>query len=183
MLAFSPGNGLHLSLPINLSIPISFLLSKFLQLTQKYPSELNCPNQYRLQKQTLHVVTTLGSPQLSGLFQPVNLSHSPLHETDKKPSPWGVSQLLLQVGGHFRVDTSKAAAASSAFHPETWSSLGILQQGGAAMTPGLGWGQRDPAVARFSLILVTGMSQMWCHCDTVPISTACLRLLTLVDNL
>ena len=35
-------------------------------------------------------------------------------------------------GGHFRVDTSKAAAASSAFHPETWSTLGILQQGGGS---------------------------------------------------
>ena len=97
MVLFS-GNGVHLSLPVNACF--IFLLFKVLQLTQKYPSELNCPNQYRLQKQTLHVVTTLGSPQLSGLFQPVNLSHSPLHETDKKPSPWGVSQLLLQDGGH-----------------------------------------------------------------------------------
>ena len=172
MLAFSPGNGLHLSLPINLSIPISFLLSKFLQLTQKYPSELNCPNQYRLQKQTLHVVTTLGSPQLSGLFQPVNLSHSPLHETDKKPSPWGVSQLLLQVGGHFRVDTSKAAAASSAFHLETWSSLGILQQGGGSHDPWTEVGT-DGSCRCMVLTLVARMSQMWCHCDTVPRSTTC----------
>ena len=70
--------------------------------------------------------------QLLGLFQPVN---SPWDETDKTPSPWGVSHLLLQVGGHFRVDTSKAAAASSAFHPETWSSLGILQQGGGSHDP------------------------------------------------
>ena len=182
MLAFSPGNGLHLSLPINLSIPISFLLSKFLQLTQKYPSELNCPNQYRLQKQTLHVVTTLGSPQLSGLFQPVNLSHSPLHETDKKPSPWGVSQLLLQVGGHFRVDTSKAAAASSAFHLETWSSLGILQQGGGSHDPWTGVGTAGSWRCKVLSYPHDQNVQMWCHCDTVPTSTACPRLLTLIDN-
>ena len=175
MLAFSPGNGLHLSLPINLSIPISFLLSKFLQLTQKYPSELNCPNQYRLQKQTLHVVTTLGSPQLSGLFQPVNLSHSPLHETDKKPSPWGVSQLLLQVGGHFRVDTSKAAAASSAFHLETWSSLGILQQGGGSHDPWTGVGTAGSWRCKVLSYPHDQNVQMWCHCDTVPMSTSCLN--------
>ena len=175
MLAFSPGNGLHLSLPINLSIPISFLLSKFLQLTQKYPSELNCPNQYRLQKQTLHVVTTLGSPQLSGLFQPVNLSHSPLHETDKKPSPWGVSQLLLQVGGHFRVDTSKAAAASSAFHLETWSSLGILQQGGGSHDPWTGVGTAGSYRCKVLSYPHDQNVQMWCHCDTVPMSTSCLN--------
>ena len=43
-------------------------------------------------------------------------------------------------GGHFRVDTSKAAAASSAFPPETWSSLGILQQGGGSHGPWTGVG-------------------------------------------
>ena len=50
------------------------------------------------------------------------------------------------------------------------------------MVPGLGWGQPAPAIARFSLTLVARMSQMWCHSDTVPTSTACPRLLTLIDN-
>ena len=51
-----------------------------------------------------------------------------------------VSHLLLHMGEHFRVDTSKAAAASSAFHPETWSSLGILQLGGGSHDPWTGVG-------------------------------------------
>ena len=127
MLAFSPGNGLHLSLPINLSIPISFLLSKFLQLTQKYPSELNCPNQYRLQKQTLHVVMTL---------RPVSTCHTSLWMKLTKHPPLGVCPSFYCRMG----DTSKAAAASSAFHPETWSSLGILQQGGGSHDPWTGVG-------------------------------------------
>ena len=155
-------------------------------MTQKYPSELNCPHQYLLQNHTLHVVTPLRSAQLSGLFQPVNLSIPLWMKLTKHRPPRGVSHLLLQVGEQFRVDTSKAAAASSASHLETWSSLGILQQGGGSHGPWTGVGtagQPDPAIARFSLTLMTGMSQMWCHCDTVPISTACLRLLTLVDNL
>ena len=43
MVLFS-GNGVHLSLPVNACF--IFLLFKVLQLTQKYPPELHCPNQY-----------------------------------------------------------------------------------------------------------------------------------------
>ena len=73
--------------------------------------------------------------------------------------------------GQFRVDT-KAAAALSAFRPETWSSLGILQQGGGSHDPWTEVGT-DGSCRCMVLTLVARMSQMWCHCDTVPRSTTC----------
>jgi len=119
---------------------------------------------YLLQNHTLH------DSQVS-----FNLSPFPLDESDETPSPLGCVPSSTSGGGTLPVDTSKAAEASSAFHPETWSSSGILQQGGGSHGPWTAWGQPDPAVARFSLTLMTRMSQMWCHCDTVPTSTTCLN--------
>ena len=65
MVLFS-GNGVHLSLPVNACF--IFLLFKVLQLTQKYPPELHCPNQY-ICSRTTHYMWA----RLSGQFQPVTL--------------------------------------------------------------------------------------------------------------
>ena len=65
MVLFS-GNGVHLSLPVNACF--IFLLFKVLQLTQKYPPELHCPNQY-IYSRTTHYMWA----RLSGQFQPVTL--------------------------------------------------------------------------------------------------------------
>ena len=65
MVLFS-GNGVHLSLPVNACF--IFLLSQVLQLTEKYPPELHCPNQYIYSRTTYYMWSWL-----SGQFQPVTL--------------------------------------------------------------------------------------------------------------
>lgn len=63
------GSGLHLSLPANAYL--IFLIPKFPQLTQKYPLELNCPNQYLLQDRT----------RLLGLFHSATIAFIDADET------------------------------------------------------------------------------------------------------
>ena len=120
--------------------------------------------------------------RLVGLFQLVN---SPLDETDKIPSPQGVSHLLLQVGAHFRALQGHFKGSSS-FICFPSGDLEPLRDSAAGRGQpwSLDWGGDSRILPLHgSLTLVTGMSQMWCYCNTVPTSTACLRLLTLVDNL
>ena len=130
---------------------------------------------YLLQNHTLHVVMTLRS---------VSTCHTSLWmKVMKHHPPRGVSHRLLQVGGQFRVDTSKAAAASSASHPETWSSLGILQQGGGSHGPWTGVGTAGSCCCT---VLshprdqnVTNVVSLWhgAHVHHLP------KLLTLTDHL
>ena len=92
--------------------------------------------------------------------------------------------LILQVGGAVQGSYIKG---SSRLHLHYIRRLELLRDPAAvrlATTPGLGWGQPDPTIAWFSLTLImTRMSQIWCHCDTVLTSTTCLMLLTLIDHL
>ena len=117
---------------------------------------------YLLQNHTLHVGTTL---------RPVSTCHTSLWMKLTKRPPLGVSPSFYCRMG----DTSKAAAASSAFHPETWSSLGILQQGGGSHDPWTGVGTAGSWRCKVLSYPHDQNVQMWCHCDTVPMSTSCLN--------
>ena len=117
---------------------------------------------YLLQNHTLHVGTTL---------RPVSTCHTSLWMKLTKHPPLGVCPSFYCRMG----DTSKAAAASSAFHPETWSSLGILQQGGGSHDPWTGVGTAGSYRCKVLSYPHDQNVQMWCHCDTVPMSTSCLN--------
>lgn len=84
ILFFTLGNCLHFSLSVNVYLIV--FISKFPQLTPKYPLELNCPNQDLLQDRVLHLVTALSC---------VSTCHNPLSTRLSKHATAGCVWLLL----------------------------------------------------------------------------------------
>ena len=80
-------------------------------------------------------------------------------------------------GGHI-----KGSSSFIGFPSRDLALLGDPAAGRGQPWP-LDWGGDSWILLLHSVLtLVTRMSQMWCRCDIVPTSTACPRLLTLIDN-
>ena len=107
-----------------------------------------------------------------------NLSHFPLDETDKTPSPWGVSQLLLQDGGHIK--------GSSGFICFPSRDLELLRDpaAGRGQPWPLDWGGDSRILA-----LQGSLLSSWPECSNVVSLWHCAhvhqlpKLLTLTDHL